>query len=170
MLKVTLSKPKSPPAELWLEGVVEELRRDKKAYQKTAMLQLRSVPRFKSLLKKKSVDALQLYYICDFIFFKKATTLMTLNSNTISHRQPFQTFPQTLLLRETFTVDLLKGLYILESKAGFHGNREVIHTLTLGYRPPSPFVSLVQVIFNHKVREYLITVFGDFNLCGSPHI
>ncbi|XP_063741936.1 uncharacterized protein LOC134865985 [Eleginops maclovinus] len=55
-------------------------------------------------------------------------------------RQPFQTFPQTLLLRETFTVDLLKGLYILESKAGFHGNREVIHTLTLGYKPPSPFV------------------------------
>ncbi|XP_068456308.1 uncharacterized protein [Clinocottus analis] len=95
MLKMTFSKPKSPSTELQLEGVVEEQRKDKKMYQKTAMLQL---------------------------------------------RQPFQTFPQTLLLRETFTVDLLKGLYILESKAGFHGNREVIHTLTLGYRPPSPFV------------------------------
>ncbi|XP_059201367.1 uncharacterized protein LOC131981085 [Centropristis striata] len=92
---MTFSKPKSPSTELEFEGVVEELRRDKKMYQKTAMLQF---------------------------------------------RQPFQTFPQTLLLRETFTVDLLKGLYILESKAGFHGNREAIHTLTLGYRPPSPFV------------------------------
>ncbi|XP_031710756.1 uncharacterized protein LOC116387634 isoform X2 [Anarrhichthys ocellatus] len=95
ILKVTFSKPKSPSTELQFEGVVEELRKDLKMYQKTAMLQL---------------------------------------------RQPFQTFPQTLLLRETFTVDLLKGLYILESKAGFHSNREVIHTLTLGYRPPSPFV------------------------------
>ncbi|XP_051809947.1 uncharacterized protein LOC110964699 isoform X2 [Acanthochromis polyacanthus] len=94
-VKMTLSKPKSPSTDLEFEGAVEELRRDKKMYQKTAMLQL---------------------------------------------RQPFQSFPQTLLLRETFTVDLLKGLYILESKAGFHGNREVIHTLTLGYQPPSPFV------------------------------
>ncbi|XP_051279537.1 uncharacterized protein LOC127375918 isoform X2 [Dicentrarchus labrax] len=95
ILKMTFAKPKSPSTELEFEGVVEELRRDKKMYQKTAMLQL---------------------------------------------RQPFQTFPQSLLLRETFTVDLLKGLYILESKAGFHSNREVIHTLTLGYQPPSPFV------------------------------
>ncbi|XP_040911109.1 uncharacterized protein LOC121193056 [Toxotes jaculatrix] len=94
-LKMTFSRPKSPSTELEFEGAVEELRKDKKIYQKTAMLQL---------------------------------------------RQPFQTFPQSLLLRETFTVDLVKGLYILESKAGFHGNREVIHTLTLGYQPPSPFV------------------------------
>uniref|UniRef100_A0A7N6A2B4 Vitellogenin domain-containing protein n=1 Tax=Anabas testudineus TaxID=64144 RepID=A0A7N6A2B4_ANATE len=94
-LKVTLSKPKSPPTELDFEGTVEELRKDKKMYQKTAMLHI---------------------------------------------RQPFQAFPQTLLLRETFTVDLLRGLYILESKGGFHGNREIIHTLTLGYHPPSPFV------------------------------
>lgn len=72
------------------------------------------------------------------------------NSNIVSHRQPFQTFPQTLLLRETFTVDLQRGLYILESRAAFSGNREVIHTLTLGYRPPSPFVSLGQV------KRYLI--------------
>uniref|UniRef100_UPI0037E98E19 uncharacterized protein n=1 Tax=Semicossyphus pulcher TaxID=241346 RepID=UPI0037E98E19 len=95
ILKMTFSKPKSPSTDFEFEGVVEELRRDKKMYQKTAMLHL---------------------------------------------RQPFQTFPQTLLLRETFTIDLLKGLYILESKAGFHGVREVIHTLTVGYRPPSPFV------------------------------
>ncbi|KAI4809707.1 hypothetical protein KUCAC02_018573, partial [Chaenocephalus aceratus] len=95
ILKMTFSKPKSPSTELEFEGVVEELRKDKKMYQKRAMLQL---------------------------------------------RQPFQTFPQTFLLRETFTVDLLRGLYILESKAGFHGNREVIHTLTLGFKPPSPFV------------------------------
>lgn len=43
MLKITLSKPKSPSTQLELEGVIEELRRDKKVFQKTAMLQLRSV-------------------------------------------------------------------------------------------------------------------------------
>ncbi|XP_042353477.1 uncharacterized protein LOC121951275 [Plectropomus leopardus] len=95
IVKMTFSKPKSESTELEFEGVVEELKKDKKMYQKTAMLQL---------------------------------------------RQPFQTFPQTLVLRETFTVDLLKGLYILQSKASFHVNKEVIHTLTLGYQPPSPFV------------------------------
>ncbi|CAB1444060.1 unnamed protein product [Pleuronectes platessa] len=94
-LKMTFSRPKSPSTELEFEGVVEELRKDKRMYKKTAVLHL---------------------------------------------RQPFQTFPQTLLLRETFTVDLLNGLYILESKAGFHGDGEVIHTLTMGYQPPSPFV------------------------------
>ncbi|XP_035489892.2 uncharacterized protein LOC118310747 isoform X2 [Scophthalmus maximus] len=94
-LKMTVSRPKGPSTELEFEGVLEELRKDKRMYQKTAVLQL---------------------------------------------RQPFQTFPQTLLLRETFTVDLLKGLYILESKASFHDDREVIHTLTIGYQPPSPFV------------------------------
>lgn len=59
----------------------------------------------------------------------------------MSHRQPLQTFPHALLLRETFTADHLKGLYILESKARFHDNREAVHVLTLGHRPPSPFVS-----------------------------
>lgn len=59
----------------------------------------------------------------------------------MSNRQPFQAFPHTLLLRETFTVDLLKGLYTLESKARFHSDGEIVHVLTLGYRPPSPFVS-----------------------------
>ncbi|XP_014902708.1 apolipophorins isoform X1 [Poecilia latipinna] len=95
ILKMGITKPKSPTMEVELEGWVEELRRDRKMYQKAAQLQF---------------------------------------------RQPFQNFPQTLLLRETFTVDLAKGLYILESKAGFHDNKEVIHTLTLGYKPPSPSV------------------------------
>ncbi|XP_042284010.1 uncharacterized protein LOC121908222 isoform X3 [Thunnus maccoyii] len=102
IVKMSMSEPKSQPTELEFEGTVEELRKDKKMYQKTAMLQL---------------------------------------------RQPFQTFPQSLLLRETFTVDLLKGLYILESRAGFHGNKEVIHTLTLGYQPPSPFVCSALIHF-----------------------
>lgn len=44
VLKMTFSKPKSLSTELEFEGVLEELRRDKKVYQKTAMLQLRSVP------------------------------------------------------------------------------------------------------------------------------
>eukprot|EP00064_Thunnus_orientalis_P014659 superscaffoldBa00002579_g14706 len=89
IVKMSMSEPKSQPTELEFEGTVEELRKDKKMYQKTAMLQL----------------------------------------------------------RETFTVDLLKGLYILESRAGFHGNKEVIHTLTLGYQPPSPFVCSALIHF-----------------------
>ncbi|XP_023191574.1 uncharacterized protein LOC102233917 isoform X3 [Xiphophorus maculatus] len=95
ILKMAFTKPKSPTVEVELEGWVEELRRDRKMYQKAAQLQF---------------------------------------------RQPFQNFPQTLLLRETFTVDLVKGLYVLETKAGFHDNKEVVHTLTLGYKPPSLFV------------------------------
>ncbi|XP_029929860.1 uncharacterized protein LOC115374855 [Myripristis murdjan] len=95
MVKMILAEPKGPSTELEMEGAVEELRKDKRMYQKTAKLWL---------------------------------------------RQPFQSFPQSLLLRETFTVDLLKGLYILESRAGFHSSGELVHTLTLGYQPPSPFV------------------------------
>lgn len=43
-LKVTLSKPRGPTTELEFEGAVEELRKDKKMYQKTVILHLRSVP------------------------------------------------------------------------------------------------------------------------------
>ncbi|XP_061925266.1 uncharacterized protein LOC133664564 isoform X2 [Entelurus aequoreus] len=95
IIKVTLWEPKRGPMEFELEGTLEELKKDKKMYQRTALLHL---------------------------------------------RQPFQTFPQRLLLMETFTVDLLKGLYMLESRAGFHSNKELIHTLTIGYRPPNSFV------------------------------
>ncbi|XP_077415011.1 uncharacterized protein LOC144044458 isoform X2 [Vanacampus margaritifer] len=95
ILRVSLLEAKSRPTEFEFEGTVEEVKKDKKMYQKTALLHL---------------------------------------------RQPFKTFPQKLLLRETFTVDLLKGLYILESRAGFYANKEIIHTLTIGYKPPSPFV------------------------------
>ncbi|XP_068195919.1 uncharacterized protein [Antennarius striatus] len=96
-LRVVHLNAGAPPTELHLEGVVEELRRDKKVFQKTAALQLR----------------------CDW---------------------PLQVFPQTLRLRGTFTVNLPQRLYILESRAGFHGDGEAVHTLTLGYRPRSPFV------------------------------
>ncbi|KAM8838905.1 uncharacterized protein ACB058_015501 isoform 2-T2 [Synchiropus picturatus] len=93
-LKIALSEPKSRK-ELELNGTLEELRKDKKMYQKTAVL----------------------------LF-----------------RQPFQTLPPSLVLRQTFTSDLLRGLYILESRAGLYDSREIVHTLTIGYRPPSPFV------------------------------
>lgn len=42
VLKITVIKPNGPSAEVELEGVIEELKKDKKMYQKTAMLQLRS--------------------------------------------------------------------------------------------------------------------------------
>ena len=41
---MTFSRPKGATTELEFEGAVEELRKDKKMYQKTAVLQLRSVP------------------------------------------------------------------------------------------------------------------------------
>lgn len=43
MMRVTLAEPKSPSVVLELVGGVEELRKDKRMYQKTAMLWLRSV-------------------------------------------------------------------------------------------------------------------------------
>lgn len=43
MLKVSHQRPKSPTTEMELEGVIEVLRRDNKMYQKSAMIQLRSV-------------------------------------------------------------------------------------------------------------------------------
>lgn len=43
VLKISVIKPNGSSTDVELEGVVEELRRDKKMYQKTAMLQLRSV-------------------------------------------------------------------------------------------------------------------------------
>lgn len=42
MLKITHERPKSPTAELELEGAIEVLRRDDRMYQKCATLQLRS--------------------------------------------------------------------------------------------------------------------------------
>lgn len=50
MLKIIHEKPKSPSTQLELEGVIEELRRDKKMYQKTAFLRLRPVFEYNRLL------------------------------------------------------------------------------------------------------------------------
>lgn len=44
VLKMAWCELASRPVELVLEGAVEELRKDKKIYQKMAKLQLRSVP------------------------------------------------------------------------------------------------------------------------------
>ncbi|XP_045070322.1 uncharacterized protein LOC121534786 [Coregonus clupeaformis] len=81
-------------------------------------------------------------------------------------RQPFQNFLQSFLLQETFTVDLHKGLYILESKAHLYSNRDIIHTLTLGYQQPSPFVcSSLTHPFSYDVippdSEMCVTMFSN---------
>ncbi|XP_076828214.1 apolipophorins [Brachyhypopomus gauderio] len=55
-------------------------------------------------------------------------------------RQPLRFLPQSLLFQETFTVDVLKGIYILESKTLLHDNRKAIHVLTLGSRSQHPHV------------------------------
>ncbi|XP_023821135.2 uncharacterized protein LOC101165344 isoform X4 [Oryzias latipes] len=93
-LNMTSSKPRTPTTVVFLKASVEDLRRDKKMFQKTAVLQL---------------------------------------------RQPFQSLPQDFLLQKTFTADLQKGCYILETKAAVN-NKEILHTLTLGYRAPNPFL------------------------------
>lgn len=41
-VRMSWSKPKSEPSEVEIEAVVEELRKDKDVYQKTALLHLRS--------------------------------------------------------------------------------------------------------------------------------
>ncbi|XP_029560066.1 uncharacterized protein LOC115156670 isoform X1 [Salmo trutta] len=81
-------------------------------------------------------------------------------------RQPFQKFLQSFLLQETFTVDLHKGLYILESKAHLYSNRDIIHTVTLGYQQPSPFVcSSLTHPFSYDVippdSEVCVTMFSN---------
>ncbi|CAL8310668.1 unnamed protein product, partial [Gadus morhua 'NCC'] len=115
VVKMVFWEPKSFPTELEFEGSVEELKKDPRMYQKTAVLLL---------------------------------------------RQPFKNFPQSLLLRHTFTVDHFKDLYILESRAGFHSSGEVIHTLTLGYKPPRPFVRSALV---HPFSSYMLPT--DSELC-----
>ncbi|CAG5896969.1 unnamed protein product [Menidia menidia] len=115
ILKMSVSNPKSSPSEIEFEGAIEELKRDKNMYQKTAMLIL---------------------------------------------RQPFQNLPQSLLLRETFTVDLLQGVYIIETKASIHDNGEILHTLTLGYKPLSPFVCCALI---HPFRSD--TIPSDTEIC-----
>ncbi|XP_031416008.1 uncharacterized protein LOC116218434 isoform X3 [Clupea harengus] len=55
-------------------------------------------------------------------------------------RQPFQFLPESLLLQETFTVDLEKGTYVLESKALLHNDKQLTHTLTMGYKSQKPFI------------------------------
>ncbi|XP_063076045.1 uncharacterized protein LOC134466078 [Engraulis encrasicolus] len=55
-------------------------------------------------------------------------------------RQPFQFLPQSLLLQETFTIDLEKGTYTLVSKALFHQDKQLLHTLTMGYKAQKPYV------------------------------
>ena len=54
-LKMTFSKPKGPSTDVEFEGVVEELRRDRQTYQKTAMLHLRSAPQSDRLVMNLTV-------------------------------------------------------------------------------------------------------------------
>ncbi|KAI9999784.1 hypothetical protein NQD34_011627, partial [Periophthalmus magnuspinnatus] len=56
------------------------------------------------------------------------------------HRQPFQVFAHSLLLQETFTVDSLRGLYTLESRATVSGDKEMLHTVTISHRRPKVFI------------------------------
>ncbi|XP_072544439.1 uncharacterized protein [Salminus brasiliensis] len=79
-------------------------------------------------------------------------------------RQPFKFLPESLLLQETFTVDLHKGVYILESKSLLQDNRKAIHVLTLGYRPQHPFVcsSLIHSFHLENVPQ-------DSEICISVH-
>ncbi|KAG7456895.1 hypothetical protein MATL_G00240760 [Megalops atlanticus] len=79
-------------------------------------------------------------------------------------RQPFRHLPQSLLLQETFTVDLQRALYILESRALLNGDKESIHTLSLGYQPTGPFVcsALVHPFSSDTIPQ-------DSELCVTVH-
>ncbi|KAL4608231.1 hypothetical protein GN956_G25230 [Arapaima gigas] len=59
---------------------------------------------------------------------------------TLRLRQPFLHLSQRLLLQETFTVDLRRSRYTLESRAILSGNKECVHKLTLSYQPGKPFL------------------------------
>ncbi|KAG5286655.1 hypothetical protein AALO_G00017330 [Alosa alosa] len=59
---------------------------------------------------------------------------------TLHLRQPFKFLPESLLLQETFTIDLEKGTYILNSKALLQNDKQLTHTLTMGYKSQKPFI------------------------------
>uniref|UniRef100_A0A9J7Z687 Si:dkeyp-106c3.1 n=1 Tax=Cyprinus carpio carpio TaxID=630221 RepID=A0A9J7Z687_CYPCA len=110
MMTMTLSDLKNPYAELQMEGAIEEIRKEKKIYQK----------RWK-----------------------------------LNFRQPFKFLPQSLILQETFTSHLHQKVYTLESKVFVHGNKKVIHVLTLGFQPQQPYVcsSIVQSFSTERIPQ-----------------
>ncbi|XP_016386351.1 uncharacterized protein LOC107722497 [Sinocyclocheilus rhinocerous] len=110
MMAMTLSDLKNPYAELQMEGAIEEIRKEKKIYQK----------RWK-----------------------------------LNFRQPFTFLPQSLILQETFTSHLHQKVYTLESKVLVHGNKKVIHVLTLGFQPQQPYVcsSIVQSFSAERIPQ-----------------
>ncbi|KAG7277412.1 hypothetical protein CRUP_033367 [Coryphaenoides rupestris] len=120
-------QPKSSPTELELEGTVEELKKDPRMYQKTAVLRL---------------------------------------------RQPFQSFTQSLLLRQTFTADLAKGLYVLESRAGFHSNgetqREVQGKLRVGSKEKMTFHG--QVLQNFPAEHRGLSIRANLSHLLQLHL
>ncbi|KAB5579798.1 hypothetical protein PHYPO_G00199100 [Pangasianodon hypophthalmus] len=81
-------------------------------------------------------------------------------------RQPFKFLPRSLHLQKTFTIDLYKGIYILESKLLLSDNRKAIHVLTLGFQPQQfqPYVcsSLINSFNLENVPQ-------DLEICVSIH-
>ncbi|XP_037400850.1 uncharacterized protein LOC108437497 isoform X3 [Pygocentrus nattereri] len=79
-------------------------------------------------------------------------------------RQPFKFLPEGLLLQETFTIDLHKGVYILESKSLLQDSRKATHVLTLGYQPQHPYVcsSLIHSFHLENIPQ-------DNEICISLH-
>lgn len=80
--------------------------------------------------------------------------VLSAQSAFLSSRQPFRHFPQSLVLQETFTVDLRQGRYVLESKAILTGGKESVHILTLGYKPTGPYVSYGKTL-GHETLYYM---------------
>lgn len=61
-------------------------------------------------------------------------------------RHPFKLLiPHNIVLHETFTVDTERKHYVLETRAVLDENEETVQTLTLGYQPDNPYVSLICV-------------------------
>lgn len=144
MTTMTLSDLKNPYAELQMEGAIEEIRKDRRVYQKRWKLNFRSVWNMKATKnsddsgdcsRNKSLTlSTVLYYVISISVFSYVFAS--------SNRQPFKFLPQSLILQETFTSDLHQKVYTLESKVLVHGNKKAIHILTLGFQPQQPYVSL----------------------------
>lgn len=133
MTTLTLSDLKNPYAEIQMEGAIEEIRKDRRVYQKRWKLNFRSVWNMKTTNNND--------YSGDYSRNKSLTLLLSYVFAS-SNRQPFKFLPQSLILQETFTSDLHQKFYTLESKVLVHGNKKAIHILTLGFQPQQPNVSL----------------------------
>lgn len=158
-MTMTLSDLNYSYLELDIGGRVEEMRKDMNLYQKRWVLHFRYScflwfygliiyfwwwdGTIKAITETMMVMLLLKFRFRLWFFFVCISF----------YRQPFKFIPQSLHLQKTFTIDLYKGIYILESKLLLSDNRKAIHVLTFGFQP-------------QQFQPYVCSSYPLFQICG----